>query len=58
MPVTNIYSYVPRLPVAGETIRATRHQHGFGGKGANEAVTAAKLGSKTALISKVSSIFH
>lgn len=52
------HSYVPRLPVAGETVRATRHQHGFGGKGANEVVAAAKLGSKTALISKVSSIFH
>lgn len=57
MPVTNtyIYSYVPRLPLPGETVRATRHQNGFGGKGANQAVAAAKLGSKTALISKVSS---
>lgn len=29
------YSYVPHLPCAGETLRATRYQTGFGGKGAN-----------------------
>lgn len=47
------HSYVPHLPVAGETLRATRYQTGYGGKGANQCVSAAKLGSKTVLISKV-----
>lgn len=46
-------SYVPHLPGAGETLRATKFQNGFGGKGANQCVAAAKLGSSTALISKV-----
>lgn len=40
------------LPTAGQTLRATKFQNGFGGKGANQCVAAAKLGSKTALISK------
>lgn len=48
-----VVSYVPHLPVAGETLRATKFQYGFGGKGANQCVAAAKLGSSTALISKV-----
>lgn len=49
-------SYVPHLPSAGETLRATKFQNGFGGKGANQCVAAAKLGSSTALISKVNKI--
>lgn len=44
---------MPELPQPGETLRATRYQNGFGGKGANQCVAAAKLGSKTVLISKV-----
>lgn len=46
-------SYVPHLPASGETIRATKFNNGYGGKGANQCVAAAKLGSKTVLISKV-----
>jgi len=45
-------SYVPHLPVAGETLCATKFQNGFGGKAANQSVAAARLGSKTALIAK------
>lgn len=58
--VSLCYSYVPHLPAAGETLRATKFQNGFGGKGANQCVAAAKLGSSTALISKVISFdsFH
>lgn len=37
------YSYVPHLPCAGETLRATRYQTGFGGKGANSIVAAGKI---------------
>lgn len=52
-----VCSYVAHLPVAGETLRATRYNTGFGGKGANQCVSAAKLGSKTVLISKVGNHF-
>ncbi|XP_031626052.1 ribokinase [Contarinia nasturtii] len=51
--IIDCISYVPTLPKPGETLRASRYQTGFGGKGANQCVAAAKLGSKTALISKV-----
>lgn len=46
-------SYVSHLPAAGETLRANKFQNGFGGKAANQCVAAARLGSKTAIISKV-----
>lgn len=46
-------SYVPFLPVSGDTVKAKSFRQGYGGKGANQCVAAAKLGSKTVLISKV-----
>lgn len=46
-------SYVPRLPKPGETLRASKFQTGFGGKGANQCIAAAKLGSRTAIVAKV-----
>lgn len=49
----SINSYVQRLPESGDTVRATNFKKGFGGKGANQCVAAAKLGSKTQLISRV-----
>lgn len=49
----DLISYVPRLPAIGETLHGTRFQMGFGGKGANQAVMAAKLGAKVTMISKV-----
>jgi len=43
----------PRLPRPGETL-AGRHFHlGFGGKGANQAVMAARLGGHVTMIAKV-----
>lgn len=43
----------PRLPRPGETL-AGRHFHlGFGGKGANQAVMAARLGGQVTMIAKV-----
>jgi ribokinase len=43
----------PRLPRPGETL-AGRHFHlGFGGKGANQAVMAARLGAQVSMIAKV-----
>lgn len=48
------HSYVENLPRASETVKGTSFDTGFGGKGANQCVAAAKLGSKTALVAKVS----
>lgn len=42
-----------RLPRAGETISGTGFHLGFGGKGANQAVMAARLGARVTLISRV-----
>lgn len=44
-----LLSYVDRLPVTGETVHGNRFTVGFGGKGANQCVMAAKLGSSTAM---------
>lgn len=49
----DLISYVPRLPLPGETLHGTRFQMGFGGKGANQAVMAAKLGADVTLITKL-----
>ncbi|KAK0059912.1 ribokinase [Biomphalaria pfeifferi] len=50
---TDLSSYVSRLPLRGETLTGTRFETGFGGKGANQCVAAAKLGAKTALVGKL-----
>ena len=42
----DLISYVPRLPFMGETLHGTKFQMGFGGKGANQAVMAARLGAQ------------
>lgn len=49
----DLVSYAPRLPKLGETISGTRFQMGFGGKGANQAVMAAKLGGDVSMVTKV-----
>ncbi len=49
----DLISYVSRMPAWGETLHGTRFQMGFGGKGANQAVMAAKLGAQVTMISKV-----
>ncbi len=49
----DLVSYVPRLPVPGETLHGVRFQMGFGGKGANQAVMAAKLGADVTIIAKL-----
>ena len=48
-----LFSYIPKLPQRGETIHGSKFKMGFGGKGANQCVTAAKLGAKTAMVAKV-----
>lgn len=49
----DLISYVPRLPALGETLHGTRFQMGFGGKGANQAVMAARLGAEVTMITKL-----
>jgi ribokinase len=49
----DLISYAPRLPKLGETVPGTRFQMGFGGKGANQAVMAAKLGAAVTIVTKV-----
>ncbi|MGQ9501373.1 MAG: ribokinase [Anaerolineae bacterium] len=49
----DLISYVPRLPRMGETLHGTRFHMGFGGKGANQAVMAAKLGGDVAIVTKL-----
>lgn len=46
-------SYIPRQPRPGETIHGTKFHTGYGGKGANQCVMAAKLGARTAMVAKV-----
>lgn len=49
----DLISYVPRLPRMGETLHGERFHMGFGGKGANQAVMAAKLGARVSMVSKL-----
>ncbi len=49
----DLISYVPRLPGVGETLHGSRFHMGFGGKGANQAVMAARLGAEVAMITKL-----
>lgn len=49
----DLISYVPRFPEMGETLHGTEFRMGYGGKGANQAIMAAKLGSKVIMVSKV-----
>ena len=47
------HSYTPRLPVTGETVKGHKFTVGFGGKGSNQCIAAARLGAKTAMIAQV-----
>ncbi|XP_019623190.1 PREDICTED: ribokinase-like isoform X1 [Branchiostoma belcheri] len=49
----DLISYVSRLPKPGETIHGNKFSLGFGGKGANQCVMAARLGAATAMVAKV-----
>jgi len=46
----DLVAYASRVPAAGETIIGDRFQMGFGGKGANQAVMAARLGGRVSMV--------
>ena len=46
----DLITYCQRCPEPGETIHGKTFEQGFGGKGANQAVMAAKLGAKTNIV--------
>jgi ribokinase len=46
----DLLAYASRVPSAGETVIGERFQMGFGGKGANQAVMAARLGAVVAMV--------
>jgi ribokinase len=49
----DITAYVDRLPLPGETLHGSSYIVGLGGKGANQAVAARKLGSEVAFICRI-----
>jgi len=49
----DLVAYVPRMPVEGETISGTDFAMFPGGKGANQAVAAARLGSKVTMVGRL-----
>src|SRR3954447_3142763 len=51
--MVDLVTYVNRMPVKGETIEAPRFEMGHGGKGANQAVAAARLGAEVVMVTAV-----
>ena len=51
--MVDLVTYTARMPEAGETMEASSFAMGHGGKGANQAVAAAKLGADVLLVSRV-----
>ena len=49
----DLVAYAPRLPVSGETLAGLSFEQSPGGKGANQAVAAAKLGSDVRFITQL-----
>jgi ribokinase len=49
----DLVTYVNRMPRPGETLEAPSFEMGHGGKGANQAVAAAKLGAEVLMLTKV-----
>lgn len=46
----DLVTYITRMPAPGETLEAPDFATGFGGKGANQAVAAARLGARVAMV--------
>ena len=51
--MVDLVTYVDRMPARGETMEAPSFEMGHGGKGANQAVAAAKLGADVLMVTKV-----
>lgn len=51
--MVDLIAYADPLPRLGETVRGSAFHFGFGGKGANQAVTAHRLGADVALVACV-----
>jgi ribokinase len=51
--LVDLIAYVPRLPRVGETLHGTDFRTGNGGKGANQAVMAARLGARVSMVTRV-----
>jgi ribokinase len=51
----DLVAYTPRIPEPGETLLGDRFAMGFGGKGANQAVMASRLGTKVWMVGALGS---
>lgn len=51
--MVDLISYLNRMPAEGETVEAAEFQMGCGGKGANQAVAAARMGSQVLMVTRV-----
>ena len=51
--MVDLISYIHRMPGEGETVEAPRFSMGCGGKGANQAVAASRLGAEVVMVSRV-----
>lgn len=51
--MTDLVTSIIRMPAPGETLEAPAFAMGFGGKGANQAVAAARLGAEVMMVTKV-----
>ncbi len=49
----DLISRVPRLPTLGETLVGHSFHLGYGGKGANQATAAARLGARVSMVARV-----
>ena len=51
--MVDLISYIDRMPTEGETVEAPDFRLGCGGKGANQAVAASRLGSDVLMVTRV-----
>jgi ribokinase len=51
--MVDLVARVPKLPEPGETLVGSTFQIGFGGKGSNQAVMAARLGANVAMVARL-----
>lgn len=51
--MVDLITYMERMPEEGETLEAPEFEMGCGGKGANQAVAAGRLGSDVLMVTKV-----